>query len=120
VSDDDHDVDVDEFAKALSATRQIRLALNVMYDGMETLYDADDKDAQDRFTTVMQEAHDRLTAAETQALVSGGFAEHYTAVLPLCMVSPLEQQVMSEVMTAVRTLAGHGMLVQQPDALSRD
>jgi hypothetical protein len=117
VSDDYHEVDLDEFAKALDRTRQVRLALNVMYDGMETIYHVGDEDARDRFTTVMQEAHDRLKAAETRSLVSSGFAENYLAVLPLCVVSPLEQQAMSEILTAVRTLAEHEMLVQQPDAL---
>jgi len=109
------DVELDDFARPLDATRKIRAALNIMYDGMDTLYDADDKDAQDRFTTVMQEAHDRLTAAETRALLRDGFAEHYVVVRPISLANP--PPGLNEILAAVRTLMEHGMLVQQPDAL---
>jgi hypothetical protein len=112
------DVDLDEFALALDATRKIRAALNIMYDGIDTLYQARDWEAQRRFTAVMREVSDRLTAAETRALLRDGFAEHYVVVRPLSLADP--PAGLSEILAAVRTLMEHGMLVQEPDALGRD
>jgi hypothetical protein len=113
------DVELDSFARTLDPTRKIRAALNIMYDAIDTLYEtADDTDAQHRFTTVMQEAHDRLTATETKALTEFGLAEHYVVIRPLSLVDP--PAGVTEILAAVRTLMEHGMLVQQPDALGRD
>jgi hypothetical protein len=114
-------VDTDELALTLEKTRVLRLALNVLYDGMDEIYEEhSDAAAMDRFRDTLAEVHQHLCAAETRALALCGFAEHYVVIRPFSPARPPEPEAVKEVTAAVRTLAGHGMLVQAPDALGRD
>jgi hypothetical protein len=111
-----NDVDV-----ALSSTRMLRLALNVLYDGMEELYDrASDAAAKRRFHDLMHEVHQHLSKAEADALSRCGLAEFFTVIKPLSPLSMPPPEAVKEITAAVRTLEKHGLLALQSDALIRD
>jgi hypothetical protein len=103
-------VNTNELARTLDETRVLRLALNVLYDGLPR--DITRGPVEDTLATI----HDHLTETETRALAQRGFAEHYVVIRPFSPVSLPEEGVMKEITSAIRTLQRHGMLVQAPDA----
>jgi hypothetical protein len=122
VNGDEYDVSfTDGVSAALGSTRVLRLALNVLYDGMDELYDqTSDAAAKDRFHDLMQEVHQHLTRAELDALSRCGLAEFFTIVKPLAPLTMPTPQALKEITTAVSTLERHGLLALQSDALIRD
>jgi hypothetical protein len=114
-------VNLNELALILDETRVLRLALNVLYDGMDHVYaGAASTPAGRRFQDVMADVHDRLAGAETRALTQCGFAEHYVVIRPFSPLSLPDESAIKEITSAIRTLQRHGMLVQAPDARDRD
>lgn len=114
-------VDTNELGAILGETRILRLALNVLYDGIDHLYaGATGSQAGSRFQDVMADVHERLTEAETRVLRQHGFAGHYVVIRPFSPVRLPDEGAMKEIASAVRVLQRHGMLVQEPDALDRD
>lgn len=107
-------VDTDELAVILNKTRVLRLALNVLYD------DLPDHVKRGPVEDALVKIHDHLTQEETTALAVFGFAEHYAVIRPFSPFSLPEPQSVTEITSAVRTLQRHGMLVQEPDARTRD
>ena len=107
-------VNTDELAGILDKTRVLRLALNVLYDGLPDHITRGP--VEDAFVKV----HDHLTGEETTALTVFGFAEHYVVIRPFSPVNLPEPQAVKEITSAIRTLQRHGMLVQAPDARTRD
>jgi hypothetical protein len=122
VSGDEYDISfTDGLSAALGSTRVLRLALNVLYDGMEQIYDqAPDTAAKDRFHDLMHEVHQHLTRAELDALSRCGLAEFFTIIKPLSPLAMLSPEALREITTAVSTLERHGLLALQADALTRD
>ena len=118
----EHDVNfVNDLDVALSSTRVLRLALNVLYDGMEELYDrASDAAAKRRFHDLMGEVHQHLSKAEADALSRCGLAEFFTVIKPLSPLSMPSPEAVKEITAAVSALERHGLLALQSDALIRD
>jgi hypothetical protein len=105
---------VNDVDAALGGTRVLRLALNVLYDGMEELYG---EAGTGLFQDAMAEVHARLCRVEADALARCGVAEFFTIIIkPSSPLSPAAP----EVRAAVRTLERHGWLELQSDALIRD
>ena len=119
---DEYDISfTDGVSAALGSTRVLRLALNVLYDGMDVLYDqTSDAAAKDRFHDLMHEVHQHLTRAELDALSRCGLAEFFTIIKPLSPLTMPTPQALKEITTAVSTLEWHGLLAFQADALIRD
>jgi hypothetical protein len=107
-------VDTDEVSSALESTRMLRLALNVLWDGLP-----------DGMTTgpvreALETIHDQINQAESADLCRFGLAEHYLIVRPISPVSPPPPEIQGRISTAVRTLAELGMLAGQNDAGYRE
>jgi hypothetical protein len=103
-------VDTDEVSSTLESARLLRLALNVLWDGLP-----------DDMTTgpvgdALESILNRINAMETRELRIFGQAEHYLIVQPISPVSPPPPQIMEKITAAVRTLAELGMLAGQNDA----
>jgi hypothetical protein len=105
-------VDMDELSLILEKTRLMRLALNVLYDRLDGIYDEPTElEAIDHVRGMFDQVHDRLSAAETRALTQHGFAEHYVVIRPFSPARLPAEGAMKEITTAIRTLQQHGMLV---------
>jgi hypothetical protein len=111
----------DGVTAALDSTRVLRMALNVLYEGMDELYPLGaDPAAKHRFEELMSEVHEHLTRAELGALSRCGLAEFFTVIMPLSPLAMPPPGALAEITAAVRTLEGHGLLALQGDALARD
>ena len=103
-------VDTDEVSSALESTRMLRLALNVLWDGLPNgMSTGPIRDA-------LETIHDQISEAESADLRRFGLAEHFDIVRPVSPVSPPPPQVTDNITAAVRTLAEKGMLAGQNDA----
>jgi hypothetical protein len=103
-------VDTDEVSSALESTRLMRLALNVLWDGLPNgVSTGPVRDA-------LESIHDQITRAESAELRRLGLAEHYLIIRPVSPVSPPPPETLRKISTAVRTLAELGMLAGQNDA----
>jgi hypothetical protein len=109
--------DTDEISSSLGSTRRLRLALNVLCDGLDDLPDETSKGT---VTDALRAVHDQVNQAETRALRMLGLAEHYLIIRPVSLLSPPPPQVLEKITAAVRTLAELGMLAGQNDAYYRD
>lgn len=110
-------VNIYEVSRLLEPTRRMRLALNVLVDGLCEMHSSATTEPMDDALRVV---HDKLTEIETTSLLRSGQPDYYLIVRPANLVNPPPPKVMEEVSAAVRTLARHGMLVGQDDALFRD
>jgi hypothetical protein len=107
-------VDTDDISSALESTRLLRLALNVLWDGLpEGMTTGQVREA-------LETIHKRINEIEAAGLRRWGLAEHYLIIRPLSLASPPPPQIMDKITTAVRTLADLGMLAGQNDAGYRD
>jgi hypothetical protein len=106
-------VNTEQVSQPLDATRVLRLALNVLWDGLP-----DEMTAAGSVYDALAAIHDWINEAESAELRARGLAEHYLIIRPLSPVSP--PQAMEKIATAVRTLAELGMLAGQHDALYRE
>jgi hypothetical protein len=108
-------VDTDEISSALESTRLLRLALNVLWDGLPN-----DMSAAGPVRDAMETIHSRINEIEATSLRTWGLAEHYLIIRPVSPVSPPPPETMEKIATAVRTLAELGMLAGQNDASYRE
>jgi hypothetical protein len=107
-------VDTDDVSSALESTRLMRLALNVLWDGLPgDMTTGPVRDA-------LQSIHDRITQIEAADLRRYGLAEHYLIIRPVSPASPPPPETMARITAAVRTLADLGMLAGQNDAGYRE
>jgi hypothetical protein len=109
-------VDMDRISSGLESARVLRLALNVLWDSLDSLPpDADSGPVGDALKSV----HDRINVIEADGLRLSGHAEHYLVIRPISPVSPPPPETMEKITGAVRTLAELGMLAGQNDAAYR-
>jgi hypothetical protein len=107
-------VDTDDVSSALESTRLLRLALNVLWDGLPS-----DMSMTGPVRDALESIHDRLNQVEAGGLRRYGLAEHYLIIRPISPVNPPPTEIMEKITAAVRTLAELGMLAGQNDALYR-
>ena len=107
-------VDADDVSATLESTRVLRLALNVLWDGLSL--DAETGPVPETLTSI----HNRINKTEATGLRTWGQAEHYLIIRPISPVSPPPPEIMEKITAAVRTLAQLGMLVGQHDAGYRE
>jgi hypothetical protein len=108
-------VDTDDISSALEPGRLLRLALNVLWDGLPN-----DMSAEGPVRDAMQTIHNRINKIEADGLRARGLAEHYLIVRPVSLVNSPPLKIMEKITTAVRTLAELGMLAGQNDASYRE
>jgi hypothetical protein len=110
-------VDMNDISSTLNSTRVLRLALNVLWDSLDSLPpDTDSGPVGDALKSV----HNRINEIETAGLRLWGQAEHYLIIRPISPVSPPPPEVMEKITGAVRTLAELGMIAGQNDAGYRE
>jgi hypothetical protein len=110
-------VDIEHVSSALESTRLMRLALNVLWNGLDELPDdTTSGPAGDALASI----HDRINTIESTNLRRFGQAEHYLVIRPISPASPPPPEIMEKITAAVRTLAELGMLAGQNDACYRD
>lgn len=102
-------VDVDEIRSALAPTRQLRLALDVLsgelYPDMETQATKD----------ALWVIHERICAAELEALRVHGLNQQYTIIRPLNMMDLPDSATMQKIAGAIQTLADLGLIAGPGD-----
>lgn len=108
------DVDADEVSAALEPARVLRLALNVLWDGLP------DRVSRGPAREALEAVCRHLNEVEEAALRRSGLAGYYLIVRPVSLVSPPPPETMERIADAVSTLAGLGMLVGQHDAGYRE
>jgi hypothetical protein len=108
-------VDPDNVSGALGSARRLRLALNVLWDGLD-----EEAGVPGVITKGPQAANDFITQMEEAALTWFGCAEHYLIARPLSLASPPPPELMGKIGGAVRVLAECGLLVGQDDAGPRN
>jgi hypothetical protein len=108
-------VDPDNVSEALGSARRLRLALNLLWDGLD-----EEAGVPGVITKGLHAASDFITQMEEAALTEFGCAEHYLIVRPLSLASPPSPELMGKIGGAVRLLAECGLLVGQHDAGPRD
>ena len=106
-------VNTEEVSQPLEATRVLRLALNVLWNGLP-----DEMGASGSVHDALAAVHDWINQAESAELRARGAAEHYLIIRPLSPLTP--PQAMEKTAAAIRTLAELGMLAGQHDALYRE
>jgi hypothetical protein len=108
-------VDPDNVSGALGSARRLRLALNLLWDGLD-----EEVGVPGAITDGLRAANNFITGMEESALTRYGCAEHYLIVRPISLASPPSPEVMEKIGGAVRALAECGLLVGQDDAGPRD
>ena len=108
-------VDPENVSEALDSARRLRLALNVLRDGLN-----EQVGVPGVITEGLYAASDFITEMEEAALTQSGCAEHYLIIRPLSLASPPPPDLMGKIGGAVRVLAECGLLVGQHDAGPRD
>jgi hypothetical protein len=88
-------VNLNELGRALDETRVLRLALNVLYDGLPD--DVTRVPVEDALVKV----HDHLTESESRALTQWGFAEHYVVIRPFSPVRLPDEGGMRELLVNI-------------------
>ena len=106
-------VDTEKVSQPLEATRVLRLALNVLWNGLP-----DEVAATGPVYDALAEVHDWINQAESAELRARGLPEHYLIIRPLSPLTP--PQAREKIAAAIRTLTELGMLAGQHDALYRD
>jgi hypothetical protein len=96
------EVSADAMSSALGETRQARLALDLL------IFSTPGIDA----NKTLNELFDDLCAEETRELQRHGVPRQYLIVKPLDLLN-LPDQAMQEIIAAIKTLARHGLLVDQ-------
>ncbi len=107
-------VDAWEVSGAVDSTRVLRLALNVLWDGLPGPV------VRGVVLDGLEAVHRHLSDVEAASLRESGVAEYYMIVRPVSLVSPPPAESAQRIAEAVRTLASFGMLVGQDDAGTRE
>jgi hypothetical protein len=110
-------VDIEAVSSSLDYTRLMRLALNVLWNGLDEF--PGDKTTES-VADALASVHDLINDAESANLRIFGQAEHYLIIRPISPVNPPPPEIMAKITAAVSTLAELGMLVGQNDARYRE
>lgn len=110
-------VDIEAVSSSLDSTRLMRLALNVLWNGLDEFSDGETTES---VADALASIHDRINRTESAGLRTFGQAEHYLIIRPISPVNPPAPETMEKITAAVRTLAELGMLVGQNDARYRE
>jgi hypothetical protein len=110
-------VNTDDVSSSLESTRLLRLALNVLWHGLNELPAGMTPES---VTDALHSIHDQINKIESAGLRRTGQAEHYLIIRPISPASPPPPETMEKITTAVRTLTELGMLAGQNDAAYRD
>ena len=110
-------VDIEAVSSSLDSTRLMRLALNVLWDGLDEL---PGETATESVADALASVHDLINEAESADLRIFGEAEHYLIIRPISPVNPPPPEIMAKITAAVSVLAELGMLVGQNDARYRE
>lgn len=98
-------VDLESVRAALQPTRRLRLALDVLTEDLPPDLETD------AISKALWELHENLAKTETAQLRTYGLSQDYLIVRPINPINPPAPDTMREITTALKTLAGHGLLV---------
>jgi hypothetical protein len=110
-------VETEAVNSSLDSTRLMRLALNVLWNGLDELPGGETAES---VADALASIHDRINKAESTGLRTFGRAEHYLIIRPISPVNPPPPEIMEKITAAVRTFAELGMLTGQNDARYRE
>ena len=103
------EVDVDEIRSVLEPTRQIRLALDVLWGSLPQHIETK------AIGESLTDLHERLCAEELRALRMFGVNQQYTIIRPLDMTNLPDADTMQKIAGAVQTLADLGLIAGPGD-----
>lgn len=103
------EIDVDEIQSVLAPTRQLRLALDVLWGSLPTHIGTD------AIQKSLDELHDRICAAELKDLTKYGLNRQYTIIRPLNLTKLPDSETMQKITNAIQTLADLGLIAGPGD-----
>jgi hypothetical protein len=103
------DVDPDQIRSVLAPTRNLRLALDVLWGELPGSIGSDVTEKS------LLELHDRICAAELSALRKSGLNRQYAIIRPLNMMKPPDQETMQKITSAIQVLDDLGLIAGPGD-----